>query len=210
MFYKSSVRVNFFPQNAIGYPKCREYDRCFTCIQDSKCGFCYSKRGENYIKTVCIPLNVTGGRDMRPDACSVDGFGGSRENVTTVMNWSTVSCPTDTAWLAVFGMIFFLTAFAMGVGPLPWTINAEMYPLWARNIGQSAATTTNWIINLLISLTFLNLIEVLTQAGVFLFYGIISFIGCIFLYLLLPETKGVRLENVGKLFDGKIIVPCNK
>jgi len=153
---------------------------------------------------------MTGEINNRPDVCSADAFGINKENVTTSLNWSAVSCPTSTAWLAVFGMIFYLAAFAIGVGPLPWAINAELYPLWARNICQSAATSTNWMFNLLISLTFLNLIEVFTTAGVFIFYAIITFIGCVFFYILLPETKGVRLERVEQLLESEPIVPCNK
>ena len=104
-------------------------------------------------------------------------------------------------------MIFYLAAFAIGVGPLPWAINAELYPLWARNVCQGAATSTNWIFNLVISLTFLNMIELLTKPGVFIFNSVITFGGAVFVYLLLPETKYVELEDAGTLFDGRMLVP---
>ena len=48
---------------------------------------------------------------------------------------------------------------------MPWTINAEIYPLWARSTCNSIATSTNWFFNFLVSMTFLTLTEILTRQG---------------------------------------------
>jgi SP family myo-inositol transporter-like MFS transporter 13 len=53
----------------------------------------------------------------------------------------------------------------IGMGPMPWTINSEIYPMWARSSCNSVATSTNWMFNLLISMTFLTLTKVLTKEG---------------------------------------------
>lgn len=51
------------------------------------------------------------------------------------------------------------------MGPMPWTINAEIYPLWARSTCNSIATSANWFFNFLVSMTFLTLTEILTREG---------------------------------------------
>ena len=53
----------------------------------------------------------------------------------------------------------------VGMGPMPWTINSEIYPMWARSSCNSVATSVNWLFNLLISMTFLTLTKALTKEG---------------------------------------------
>lgn len=51
------------------------------------------------------------------------------------------------------------------MGPMPWTINAEIYPQWARSTGNGLATAVNWVFNLAISMSFLSLMTLITRQG---------------------------------------------
>lgn len=51
---------------------------------------------------------------------------------------------------------------------MPWTINSEIYPLWARSTGNACAAGVNWTFNILVSLTFLHLAQYFTYYGQFL------------------------------------------
>ena len=51
------------------------------------------------------------------------------------------------------------------MGPMPWTINSEIYPLWARSTCTAISTSFNWIFNLTVSLSFLTLTEQITKYG---------------------------------------------
>lgn len=48
---------------------------------------------------------------------------------------------------------------------MPWTVNSEIYPLWARSTGNACSSGVNWIFNVLVSLTFLHTAEYLTYYG---------------------------------------------
>ena len=52
---------------------------------------------------------------------------------------------------------------------MPWTINSEIYPTWARSTGNSMSTATTWVCNLVVSLTFLTLLEHVGKYGVYFF-----------------------------------------
>lgn len=51
------------------------------------------------------------------------------------------------------------------MGPMPWTVNSEIYPLWARSTGNACSSGVNWVFNVLVSLTFLHTAEYLTYYG---------------------------------------------
>eukprot|EP00090_Calanus_glacialis_P009982 TRINITY_DN18364_c0_g1_i1.p1 TRINITY_DN18364_c0_g1~~TRINITY_DN18364_c0_g1_i1.p1 ORF type:complete len:224 (+),score=44.23 TRINITY_DN18364_c0_g1_i1:79-672(+) len=102
--------------------------------------------------------------------------------------------------LALLSMCLYLAGFAPGLGTLPWTINSELHPPWCRAEAISMATATNWMINFVVSATFLSLIDLLGRPATFFMYAVITSVGAGVLYRYLPETKGVTLEEVEGLF----------
>jgi len=95
------------------------------------------------------------------------------QNSTMDINFAPDYCPSNSVWLIILGLVSYLFFFAPGMGPMPWTINSEIYPLWARSLGNSLATSTNWAFNLLISMTFLSLLEAITKQ-VYTYEGIVT------------------------------------
>ena len=67
----------------------------------------------------------------------------------------------NTAVVFVF-MTLYLISFGAGLSPVPWTVNAEIYPLRHRAVCISIATATNWIMCFATSMTFLSLSSVLS------------------------------------------------
>ena len=121
--------------------------------------------------------------------------------------WFLYSCPDNRfAPLAVVALFCYIAAFASGWGLIPWTVNSEIYPMWARSTAIAIATTTNWASNLVVSMTFLTMADNLGQPLTFGVYGILSFLGLLFVVLSLPETKGRPLEEMDTLFRKPYIV----
>jgi SP family galactose:H+ symporter-like MFS transporter len=103
--------------------------------------------------------------------------------------------------IAVLSLMLFVSSFAISLGPIFWLLNAEIYPLKVRGKAAAAGTMTNWFFNFLVSLTFLSLIDLLTQSGAFWFYGAIGLVTLWFCWKFVPETKGRSLEQIDAIFQ---------
>jgi SP family galactose:H+ symporter-like MFS transporter len=98
--------------------------------------------------------------------------------------------------LSVVGLMLYVGSFAIGLGPVFWLLVSEIYPLKVRGLAMGVASEANWGTNLVIALTFLTLIQLIGKSGTFLLYALIGIAAWIFVYLLLPETKGRSLEEI--------------
>ena len=75
-------------------------------------------------------------------------------------------------------------------------IISEIYPLNIRGSAMSFVTALQFIANLGVTITFLGLFNFLGKAETFTLFGIMSCIAFLFVYLYVPETKGLTLEQI--------------
>jgi sugar porter (SP) family MFS transporter len=101
-------------------------------------------------------------------------------------------------WLLAAYMIF----FDISQGAVIWVYISEIFPNATRTRGQSVGTTTHWIMNALIAGAF----PVLAIRGLwvpFAAFSLMMAIQLIVVWLFLPETRGLTLEQVTNLFQRK-------
>ncbi|KAG6615805.1 CLASP N-terminal domain [Phytophthora cinnamomi] len=107
-------------------------------------------------------------------------------------------------WTIFVALFVYLAFFASGMGCMPWTINAEIYPLRVRSFALSMATSVCWVTSLLVSFTFLSIVDGLSVYGAFWLYASIALLGFVYLWSELPETKGLELEEIQQIFERRV------
>lgn len=97
--------------------------------------------------------------------------------------------------LLVVVICLFVLAFGWSWGPLGWTIPSEIFPLETRSAGQSITVAVNLFFTFAIAQSFLALLCSF-RYGIFLFFASWITLMTIFVCILLPETKGVPIEEM--------------
>ncbi|XP_010449779.1 PREDICTED: inositol transporter 4-like [Camelina sativa] len=156
---------------------------CMKCLR-SECGFCASGV-QPYAPGACVVLSD----DMKATC-------GSRGRT-----YFKDGCPSKFGFLAIVFLGLYIIVYAPGMGTVPWIVNSEIYPLKYRGIGGGIAAVSNWVSNLIVSESFLSLTHALGSSGTFLLFAGFSAIGLFFIWLLVPETKGLQFEEVEKLLE---------
>ncbi|SGZ54431.1 CIC11C00000004761 [Sungouiella intermedia] len=122
-------------------------------------------------------------------------FGSSSEVViqkTGISGWGIV---------IIIGMVMFVATYAIGIGNSAWTGVELFSDVNVRSVGGMYAAATNWSGSLVISSTFLTMLEKITPPGTFAFFAALCFISFLFVYFLLPEVSGLELEETSNLLE---------
>ncbi|XP_044104421.1 solute carrier family 2, facilitated glucose transporter member 12 isoform X3 [Neovison vison] len=114
--------------------------------------------------------------------------------------YQTVTDPADVPaflkWLSLASLLVYVAAFSIGLGPMHWLLLSEIFPGGIRGRAMALTSSMNWGINLLISLTFLTLTELIGLPWVCFIYAIMSLACLAFVVVFIPETKGRSLEQI--------------
>ncbi|CAJ2646798.1 monosaccharide-sensing protein 2-like [Trifolium pratense] len=104
------------------------------------------------------------------------------------------------AAISAISVIVYESVFCMGLGVIPNIICAEIFPTSVRGICISLTSLTYWVCTLAVTLTFPYLLQLLGLSGVFSLFVGGCIISWIFVYLKVPETKGMPLEVIIEFF----------
>ncbi len=107
---------------------------------------------------------------------------------------------SELSGITIASLVIYVAGFAIGLGPIFWLLISEIFPTKIRGKATGLATTVNWGANLLVSVTFLSLIDALGKAAVFGSYGVLTVAAIVFAYFRVPETKGKTLEQIQGLW----------
>ncbi|MBS1231403.1 MAG: sugar transporter [Bacteroidetes bacterium] len=107
--------------------------------------------------------------------------------------------------MALIFILIYIAGFAMSWGPVMWVVLSEIFPNSIRG-AMSIATATVWITDLIISWSFpvlddnTWLVETFHHGFAYWIYAVICLAAVIFVWKIVPETKGKTLEQIEKLW----------
>lgn len=105
--------------------------------------------------------------------------------------------------LAIIGMILFYISIFTGIILVPSTMMGEIFPPHLKCIAACIVSISGSVIAFLSTLTYLTLLDFMTEKYLFLFYGLLV-ASCIpFTLFLVPETKGLSLQEIQNKLMGK-------
>ena len=110
---------------------------------------------------------------------------------------------TPLSWLPVLCCVGAVVGFAIGFGPLPWLVVAEIAPTKVSGLISSLATSTNWASFFLLIKTYDTLVQALGSHFVFFMYAGWCFTALVFTTFFLPETAQKSHREIEALLEGR-------
>lgn len=123
--------------------------------------------------------------------------GGSDFFVEQKQSLLTASINLNTV-LILGAILAFVASFAISIGPVMWVLFSELFPNKIRGIAISFVGLINSAVSFIVQWVFPWELEVLGSSLTFLIYGLFALAGLIFIIRVIPETKGVSLEELEK------------
>ncbi|WP_439132570.1 sugar porter family MFS transporter [Polaribacter sp.] len=116
-----------------------------------------------------------------------------------IISLSLVACAFFFGWTGMAVPIFlflFIASHAIGQGAVIWVFISEIFPNHLRASGQSFGSSTHWFLAALIPALIPMLFSSIGAGVVFLFFAIMMVLQLLFVAFMMPETKGLSLEEL--------------
>ena len=115
------------------------------------------------------------------------------------------------ALVSVVSIMVYSASFMFSWGPICWVLIAEIFPNTIRGAAVAVAVAFQWIFNFIVSSTFVPMYNMqLGEMGdkfghmfAYALYGVICVVAAVFVWKLVPETKGKTLEDMTRLWKKK-------
>jgi sugar porter (SP) family MFS transporter len=101
----------------------------------------------------------------------------------------------------MIGLDFFIASFAVGVGGTGWTLQGEVFPTAVRGQAAAFCAMIDWLANFLLIEVFPVWQNAISLSGVLVCFAALAVLAIVFIWKFLPETKGLPVEEIVKLFE---------
>lgn len=105
------------------------------------------------------------------------------------------------AAISTVSVVLYFCFFVMGFGPIPNILCAEIFPTRVRGLCIAICALTFWICDIIVTYTLPVMLKSMGLGGVFGLYAVVCLIAWVFVFLKVPETKGMPLEVITEFFS---------
>ncbi|XP_041985447.1 facilitated trehalose transporter Tret1 isoform X3 [Aricia agestis] len=112
------------------------------------------------------------------------------------------------SFLPILALVLFIITYCWGLGPLPWAIMSELFPIEVKTAASPIVTAFCWILSFIVTMLFPMIPEELMYLGFFIFC-VCCVCSFFFVLFVVPETKGKSFQEIqeelggGKVKSGK-------
>ncbi|KAJ4876418.1 Sugar transporter ERD6-like 14 [Raphanus sativus] len=106
---------------------------------------------------------------------------------------------TGTPILALISVMVYFASYGLGMGPLPWIVASEIYPVDVKGAAGTVCNLVSSISSWIVTYFFSFLLQ-WSSTGTFIIFATVMCLGIVFTAKLVPETKGKSLEEIHSLF----------
>lgn len=131
-------------------------------------------------------------------------IGGYISTIKIASSKDTVTQPLSSGGVAAVFFFYLWTAFyTPSWNGTPWVLNSEIFDQSVRSLGQASAAANNWFWNFIISRFTPQMFLTMGRngSGVYFFFASMMILSIFFVFFLIPETKGIPLESMDRLFE---------
>ena len=115
------------------------------------------------------------------------------------------------ALVTAASLLVYSASFMFSWGPITWVLIAEIFPNTIRGAAVAIAVAFQWISNFIVSSSFVPMFNMHLTEGddfghwfTYGLYGIICVVAALFVWRLVPETKGKTLEDMSKMWKDRL------
>ena len=119
-----------------------------------------------------------------------------------IVSLSLVACAFFFGWEGMAVPIFlflFIASHAVGQGTVIWVFISEIFPNHLRGSGQSFGSSVHWILAAIVPSLIPILFTTIGPGVVFSFFAFMMVLQLLFVFFIMPETKGISLEQLSKM-----------
>ncbi len=132
---------------------------------------------------------------------------GSLGMAVGALSFATVNLLSLNPFIAAAAIMVYSASFMFSWGPICWVLISEIFPNTIRGAAVAVAVAFQWIANYAVSSTFVPLYNMEVTHGdgfghifVYALYGFFCLLAALFVWKLVPETKGKTLEDMSRLW----------